>query len=618
MYRSPRNALPVFASICLDHTPLLCLVGSVLAFSAGLVVWTFAAELALSVKISVGTITGVTFFVLIAAIIWEIMEWWRQDPTDAEEYLDDPESPSGTPVLEYPWRSWESAKDVGAEIRSRMLGGTLNVVATLRQSWRRLICFITGNSNADPSQFSLPQDNPTRKGDTIFPSIEGTRKNGFAGQELASTWSLNSISSDESDKSDTPEWELMTPNSSGPLHGRRNGSLSPLQTTSPTRSKFQNAGRALMKDERSREIVAIQSQDRPEYCILRRNELQNLHPVLRLPIFHAPGHDIHFSPDGTCLAVSRLNQSLAIWEVGKYHEKPQTMPSPIGRFAWSPDGSHIVVIKEDGLNIWNKDSGNIGVKTPKPVGVVAWLRSSSYFIAVIDNTLHILDPRSGKLCNSLQLHLQVHDVASIIKREQAQYDFVFILATFRDEDPVSGSTTITKKHGKRPNGTFAERWVMIVLDLNNPDHPIVATAPTLASARHICVSQDGIFALVSYEDANCAELWRVQDRSKNLQLVFRARFAPPDCGKGGTPVKISGKARFCGEEDAWVMATDSRLDIHIWHRATGQLLHTLRGDSIRSKFPDCGSISTITSRMLHDCRIPMTVVSACTEGVIIW
>ncbi|KAG8974260.1 hypothetical protein FRC05_007684 [Tulasnella sp. 425] len=356
MYRSPRNALPVFASICLDHTPLLCLVGSVLAFSAGLVVWTFAAKLALSVKISVGTITGVTFFVLIAAIIWEIMEWWRQDPTDTEEYLDAPESPSGTPVLEYPWRSWESAKDVGAEIRSRMLGGTLNVVATLRQSWRRLIRFITGNSNADPSQFILPQDNPNRKGDAIFPSIEGTRKNGIAGQELASTWSLTSISSDESDKSDTPEWEPMTPNSSGPLHGRRNGPLSPLQTTSPTRSKFQNAGRALMKDERTREIVAIQSQDRPEYCILRRNELQNLRPVLRLPIFHAPGHDIHFSPDGTRLAVSRLNQSLAIWEVGKYHEKPQTMPSPIGRFAWSPDGSHIVVIKEDGLNIWNKDS----------------------------------------------------------------------------------------------------------------------------------------------------------------------------------------------------------------------------------------------------------------------
>lgn len=64
----------------------------------------------------------------------------------------------------------------------------------------------------------------------------------------------------------------------------------------------------------------------------------------------------------------------------------------------------------------------------------------------------------------------------------------------------------------------------------------VAQAPTLADARNICVSRDGRFALISYGDGNCPELWRLRDLKGNMELLFRGRFAPhgPEAREGNT------------------------------------------------------------------------------------
>ncbi|KAG9042982.1 hypothetical protein FS837_010171 [Tulasnella sp. UAMH 9824] len=93
MYRSPWHTLPLWASICLDHTPLVCLVGAVLTFSAGLVTWTVAADLDLAVKICAGAMTCGTFLVLFAAILWEAREWWKESSTEAEQPSHEPETP---------------------------------------------------------------------------------------------------------------------------------------------------------------------------------------------------------------------------------------------------------------------------------------------------------------------------------------------------------------------------------------------------------------------------------------------------------------------------------------------------------------------------------------------
>lgn len=76
----------------------------------------------------------------------------------------------------------------------------------------------------------------------------------------------------------------------------------------------------------------------------------------------------------------------------------------------------------------------------------------------------------------------------------------------------------------------------------------VAEAPTLADARHICVSKDGHHAIISYADGSYPELWKLRDKSGKMQLLFRGRFTPMDPGatqRNGDPIPTtSGKARF--------------------------------------------------------------------------
>lgn len=78
----------------------------------------------------------------------------------------------------------------------------------------------------------------------------------------------------------------------------------------------------------------------------------------------------------------------------------------------------------------------------------------------------------------------------------------------------------------------------------------VAVAPILAKARHLCVSSNGQFALVSYRDGDPPELWRLRSQSGRPQLVFRGRFFAPQApeksstSEGPTGHTVSGKARF--------------------------------------------------------------------------
>lgn len=162
MYRSPRSALPIWASVCLDHTPLLCLVGAVLAFSAGLVVWTFAADLALAVKICAAAMTCATSLILFTVIIWEAGEWWQESKKGQPPPIDS-EPIAGMPALHYPWQPWKSTKRAADNARIRLSDVIASAGISLGQKWRQFVCLIIGRSSSDPPTFSLPRSNPNRK-----------------------------------------------------------------------------------------------------------------------------------------------------------------------------------------------------------------------------------------------------------------------------------------------------------------------------------------------------------------------------------------------------------------------------------------------------------------------
>lgn len=101
-------------SVCSDHTPLLCLAAAVLAFSAGLVIWTIAADLSLAVKICVGTMTGTTFVVLLVVVIWEVVERWQEHLAKCKDRNEDEPAPDNTElrpeiqVLHSRWQKWRA------------------------------------------------------------------------------------------------------------------------------------------------------------------------------------------------------------------------------------------------------------------------------------------------------------------------------------------------------------------------------------------------------------------------------------------------------------------------------------------------------------------------------
>ncbi|KAG8925021.1 hypothetical protein FRC01_010780 [Tulasnella sp. 417] len=356
MYRSPWNTLPLLASICLDHTPLVCLVLAVLAFSAGLVAWTVAADLAPAVRVCAESMTGATFLVLFTAILWEAREWTKERRKEAKQ-LD-----------------------------------------------RVVVASPTGQVPSDTTNVARRQ--------LIYPATEPSPTGG--GFQLPTL--------------EPPDWERLSASAQSVDEAHKEKHL-------PTQTRLDGSiVKDVLKSSRN-----DQPPDRPGDARARPDELQSLRPLL--------------------------------------------------------------------------------------------------------------------------------------------------------------------------------------VDLDKPDWHDVDTAPTLADARHVCISEDGIFALISYGDENGAELWRVREQSGTVRLVFCTRFTPPNppAREGDRRAVISGKARFCGESDAWAVATDGRSDIYIWHRATGQLLRTLRGAQYRDQFPDCGSINAVTSRMLRDFKASFIVVSASTEGgVIMW
>lgn len=403
------------------------------------------------------------------------------------------------------------------------------------------------------------------------------------------------------------------------LNKRRDAAPPLNRKVSPALAKFKRTGRNLIENSALR--TSIQAK-RPENSRPRRDELRSLNPVQTLPIYHPPGRDIHFSPDGTRLAISVLDGNLAIWDVGKYDEEAQMLFSPGGRFAWSPDSSYIVIIMDNGLSIWNKDSGWKAGEINRPIGAVAWLQKPSTFLAIIDHIPHVFDTE-GKVRKRLyRLPLHVHDLASMPNQQRTYYGFVLVLGTLVDDAPEWPSGLIfTKTLAKKPKDAIPERRLMVI---DADTNACFAEASILADARHICVSREGSFALVSYDNGDCPELWQLQDRHGIIQLELCRGYAPLSLSssdrEGSVQHTISGKARFCGESDEWVMATNGRSEIYIWDRATGHQLHTLQGTQILSKWPEYGStISTITSKTISDCKMNLTVVSTCTNGgVVIW
>ncbi|KAG8750778.1 hypothetical protein FRC11_010066, partial [Ceratobasidium sp. 423] len=87
MYRSPRCYVPWWVSIWITRTPLFFLVGSVIAFSAGLCVFTYSSGQARAVSAVVTSFTVVTSSALLCVGLWFASERWTFARTKGSRWL---------------------------------------------------------------------------------------------------------------------------------------------------------------------------------------------------------------------------------------------------------------------------------------------------------------------------------------------------------------------------------------------------------------------------------------------------------------------------------------------------------------------------------------------------
>lgn len=317
--------------MCIDHVPLACLVAAMLAFSAGLVVWTIAAELELSVKVSAATLTGATFLVLLIVISWAGLEMLynqdsERDPGDLQP-LARAQAPHFVRQLE------AQAKNITREEADQPRAESSSTEDAFWDVWQTIL-FIT-------KRISHPESSHGQSRAIGHPVNGNEHGIGRSASRHGSSRAADlSESLNEDDGILTDEIPRVLPSTN---------------STEPARLKVQRGlmtavhyFRAYGSDELHAIVWAQNSQP--------QDKLQTIQPVKRLPVLHPPGHDIRFSPDGKYFAASQSKGGVAIWDIDNFDgDAKKTIPSSGGRFAWSPSSTHFVIVEKKGLTIWQSD-----------------------------------------------------------------------------------------------------------------------------------------------------------------------------------------------------------------------------------------------------------------------
>ncbi|KAG9043062.1 hypothetical protein FS837_010067 [Tulasnella sp. UAMH 9824] len=558
MYRSPRGALPMWASFCLNHAPIACLVAAVLTFSVGLVAWTFGSKLGVVVTACATAQTVATAIILIAVVIWETGERLREYKRAIHQELRD----SGINPLPIVWRKMKYYLFLAG---ATFVDSGHDFVTWLRRNWNQVI----GRLLRRYPSIHAPQDElPIGGSNLTAPAPKDTNSTASGPIGLLSIEPPpDALTRWQSRKLQAKRFSAAPP-SPLTLYPDQ-GAGGPLSPTSPALEEhffgpstpilqrtFRRRAWELVRDPSLREVI----QSSPMATTgSRRSELNSIRPVHALLLERPVGRDMHFSPDGKWLAVSRVDARVAIWSTDAFDEEPITIPAPTERFAWSPNGAYIVNILNKGFQVWDRNRGSF--TTPKissSIGPIAWLQSGLAFAAVVDGEVHIYS-RKGKterqFTDLSRSRIHIHDIAIVPNANQGQfarrYGTLFLVATVTAE---VAEPSFTKLDFQKPRDAKPERRLIgkdIVYDMDQSGAEPVQTpteASILADANRIAVNRNGMFGLVSYGDGSCPELWQLRDSKDRVRLELCRVYAPATPGsidpKRAAAPRIVGKAHF--------------------------------------------------------------------------
>ncbi|KAJ6451706.1 hypothetical protein C8R47DRAFT_998354, partial [Mycena vitilis] len=302
-----------------------------------------------------------------------------------------------------------------------------------------------------------------------------------------------------------------------------------------------------------------------------RPRLLKLEATKKIEGHETPVRHMQFSSDGQLLVTSSWDH-IRIWRIEKAHVGlPYAVrvaklglgltQGLVGHVAWSDTGNTLLTKRIKGVKVWTEDGFcQQTIDRLTDVESIIWFPGSQAFLSVEGNTVTKL---SGA---------QVLD----------QYDFgrikLHAVAVTADGIRLLGVGPLLRSPtGLYPAKAPAEtRLVVYNMDLHRFEHQ----APVLNDVRDVTLARYTRHALVSYENKAPPQLWRVrlvEDQDNPALFVSRLELVHAYLPKH--PVRFAGPSYFGGTNDELVLCAGKGAftgDIHIWDRETGALLRYIR------------------------------------------
>ncbi|KDN36121.1 hypothetical protein RSAG8_11068, partial [Rhizoctonia solani AG-8 WAC10335] len=293
---------------------------------------------------------------------------------------------------------------------------------------------------------------------------------------------------------------------------------------------------------------------------------------------------LQFSPDGQFLATCSWDRTALIWRVGAgpqgdfelLHKLAHTtrLGGFVGQVAWSPNGEQLLTKQIKSIKVWGSKNGvcERTIDRKRTVQAITWMPKGSRFLSIewkMDSSQG--DKRVHHTENILGSDLVVVGTDGVQHQEHHLPRLqVWDAAVVPDEERlVAVATLIRSGQDRRPVKSRPEKRILIY---NLQTKEIENQVPLLQDVRDVTLTEEGNYALVSYENKAPPQAWRIDKilREGKQRLVLAHTYFTKH------PVDFAGPSYFGGVKDTFVLAASKSGEIYIWERSSGVLLHSLK------------------------------------------
>ncbi|EUC53566.1 WD repeat protein, putative [Rhizoctonia solani AG-3 Rhs1AP] len=585
IYRSPRSYVPWWVSIWIKRSPLFFLIGSVIAFSIGLCVFTYSSRQspvvsALVTAFTIVTSSGLTKIHRLLGITWllkqipenvgpRLMRWTRLQMYNIKTAFQSM----------YIYCTCRHPTDIDEEKQAHLSD---------------FAAAPSRNSALPPRPSGARSDDDTiSNADTSYSMLASPRLTDK--QPLPTSTSLTSIPSSSGGypRESIPGSPIMFPPTIAEGEPERPGArrlkslverVMAINKSAPGRTV--SGGRTDLEPATGRPRGSSEGYVPSSFALKARLQrlkpgLENLRVTQFMTEHMALVKHMQFSPNGNYLATCSWDRTAIIWKVGDTVEMCMKLYHPISsggfvnQVAWSPDGERLLTRTQKAIKVWNPYTG-ISTRTVtrgRSIQSASWMPSGNGFLAVE----YKAQSRAGPVTSTNLVQLDAE--GRVIYTHSLDRIQIWDTAIMADEVRVVAVGTLMESMDRlQPTQSRAEKRLLVYnLKTREVEHHV----PLLQEVRNVSLSTPAnkiTHVLVSHENKSPPQMWRIDMKTTIRPGEHVARLVLVHSYVTKTPVEFAGQSFFGGPDEMFVCCSSKSGEMYIWDRISASLLHTLRPD----------------------------------------